>query len=768
MEYIDSICAITTYKPGEFHKTRVSLYSFITKNPWFDGKILILTFGDPKLNQSDSAALDQIYKDIEILKVNIGPLGSIMKKLNKRSLDQDYIYNFLYLYALKIKSRGNLYFSSSVVINRDSSQFLHSSSPTFPVKNGSLPSGSGTAVNTAMFYIPGEICSDLLYQSAIRHLNESNNIFDLESRSNSILLSLNELNIPINRIDLINLIDASNFPDIKYREFLRYSKAIGSINMNTLDSNDSRYIRINLYWQSINKSSLNYNPISVVIKNRVGSRSAISHLKELTADPRLNRIHREEDSESSTLSMNELKSSKIAMCTICNDDFVVGAQVMIHSFLRKNEWFTGDIIVMYSDRLSPLSEQSRNLLLSIHPDIIFRQVNESDYSEAINRFVNQSGMHLNFMPSLFTFEVFNITGYDSVMYIDSDILHINSMLEMFRVKGDFIVTPASLTYPSRYHHNFSGGVFMVRGNMISKSIKNALIKFSIKTKRFSLLDQTIMNDFFARTPKTWVSNGFNCSKRCFDDSNFSNFDRTKISLIHYVAEKPWNPKRRPKEASYKKLESMWIQYYEMNIVGKISSNNKKKVLVIGNSPNVSKHKVGREIDQFDVVIRVNDFRTIGFEEYVGTKTNYVVTSFATNFKTSEFDKISSNQIIMSLFDKKGQTSYLNKRIERYRLDDVNTMPDRYYLDLNRKVGLVGPNMRCTSGTIAVSWAIDNYPECEIFVHGIDLIKSKAHYFNQSEDKEKAWKKSIDIYHDFDRERKYLSDLIKLGMIKKMI
>jgi hypothetical protein len=768
MEYIDSICAITTYKPGEFHKTRVSLYSFISKNPWFDGKILILTAGECKLNQSESTALDQIYKDIEFIKVDLGPLGLIKKKLNKRSLEHNYISDFLYLYALKIKSRGNLYFSSSVVINRDSSSFLHSSSPTFPVKNGGLPSGSGQAINTSMFYIPGELCSDLLYNSAIRYLNESNNIFDIDSRSNSILLALNELDITINRIDLINLIDSSNFPDSKHREFLRYSKAIGSINMNTLDSNDSRYTRMNLYWQSINKASLNYNPVSATIKNKAGSKSAISHLKELTADPRLNRIHRDEDPESSKLSMNEIKSSKIAMCTICNDDFVVGAQVMIHSFLRKNEWFSGDIIVMYSDRLSPLSQRSRDILLSVHPGIIFKEVNESDYSEAINRFVNKSGMHLNFMPSLFTFEVFNITGYDSVMYIDSDILHINSMLDMFRVKGDFVVTPASLSYPSRYHHNFSGGVFMIRGNMISKSIKNALIKFSIKTRRFSLLDQTIMNDFFARTPKTWVSNGFNCSKRCFDDSNFSNFDRTKISLIHYVAEKPWNPKKRPKESTYKKLESLWINYYEMNISNEISSKNKKKVLVIGNSPNVAKHKVGIRIDQFDTVIRVNDFRTIGFEEHVGTKTNYVVTSFATNFKTVEYDKISPNQIIMSLFDKKGQNSYLNNRIERYRLDDVNIMPDQYYLDLNRKVGLVGPNMRCSSGTIAISWAMDNYPECEIFIHGVDLIKSKAHYFHQNEEKERAWKKSIDIYHDFDREKKYISDLIKSGAIKKLI
>ena len=46
--------------------------------------------------------------------------------------------------------------------------------------------------------------------------------------------------------------------------------------------------------------------------------------------------------------------------------------------------------------------------------------------------------------------------------------------------------------------------------------------------------------FFKTTPKTFVHNNYNCSKRCFDDRRFHNFKFNEIALVHYVSEKPWN------------------------------------------------------------------------------------------------------------------------------------------------------------------------------------------------------------------------------------
>lgn len=46
-----------------------------------------------------------------------------------------------------------------------------------------------------------------------------------------------------------------------------------------------------------------------------------------------------------------------------------------------------------------------------------------------------------------------------------------------------------------------------------------------------------------------------------------------------------------------------------------------RVIIVGNGTSVLDHKNGNLIDGFDVVVRMNSFRTKGFEDYTGTKTN---------------------------------------------------------------------------------------------------------------------------------------------------
>jgi alpha-N-acetylglucosamine transferase len=589
MDYIDEYCAITEYRPGEFHKTRTSIFSFIENNEWFDGKIIILSNLTQSLNEKEISQLNQIYSDIELLKVDQQITYDTKKRINKKSLNRDFTSDYLYLYALRIKSKGNIFFSNSVVFKGDVTPFLNENGASFAIRGGSLPFGTGSDIVPCIYYITGGLCSDSLYRSAIKILDNTSNLHAQNVKSMILLAALSENKIEVNRLDAINAVDSSRFPRNKYSEFIRYSKAIRVINFNTLESTDSRtYSRINGFWSSLNSSSINYRPIKANITKREATRTEVDKLKEYYERIKSEKIYSPGNYKNYLIEYDQLLDSKIALCTICNDDFVKGAQVMIHSFLNQNRWFKGDVIVMYSKNLSPLSIHSRESLLKIHSKIKFIEIDESRYSNAIKRFVEKSGLHLKFMPSLFTFEVFAIRGYDAVMYVDSDILHINPMTDMFRHPGDFVVTPASLTYPKISHHEFSGGVFMIRGKMMSQSIRDNLIKFSIKTKRFNLLDQTIMNDFFKRNDKTWAPNDFNCSKRCFNDDNFKNFNRNQISVIHYVSDKPWNTVNSP-NSQYRGLESLWHQYYQEKIIPISSgsgSTEKNMGLILTSSSNL--------------------------------------------------------------------------------------------------------------------------------------------------------------------------------------
>jgi len=277
MEYLDDFCAVTEIKDNNFHRTRVSIYSFIQHNQWFDGRILILTDPDLNIDPSFQMQLDQIYDKIEIVKINKSDFDPIIKKINKKKLDGTAIEDYLYLLTLKIKSKGNLYFSSNIVFTRDISDILSDSYATFVLKSGRLPMGSGSEVNSNMFYLPGKFASDVLYEKSINNLSNNYNVFSSDSKALCILSALHDLKIEISRLPLINLVDASGYPDSKYREFLRYNKSISAINFNTLDSNDARFIRMNLYWSQVNKASLEYKPSQTIIK-RVANPKNLRHL----------------------------------------------------------------------------------------------------------------------------------------------------------------------------------------------------------------------------------------------------------------------------------------------------------------------------------------------------------------------------------------------------------------------------------------------------------------------------------------------------------
>lgn len=49
----------------------------------------------------------------------------------------------------------------------------------------------------------------------------------------------------------------------------------------------------------------------------------------------------------------------------------------------------------------------------------------------------------------------------------------------------------------------------------------------------------------------------------------------------------------------------------------------EKILLVGNGPIVLSKKMGNIVDTFDVVVRFNNFKIEGYEEFVGTKTDWV-------------------------------------------------------------------------------------------------------------------------------------------------
>lgn len=148
------------------------------------------------------------------------------------------------------------------------------------------------------------------------------------------------------------------------------------------------------------------------------------------------------------------------------------------------------------------------------------------------------------------------------------------------------------------------------------------------------------------------------------------------------------------------------------------------VVIVGNSLGNLQHEVGDLIDSSDLVVRFNDYKILGYEKYVGTKTDYVWVS-------GQFYK----SILPNL-------KTIIKLISPHNLD---TYPQNYpqnYITIPLINDETVPNFHWSSGVHVIKYFLDLGHNVKI--HGIcDGVS--AHYWNKNF---KIWGK-----HDYDMDRK---------------
>jgi len=84
---------------------------------------------------------------------------------------------------------------------------------------------------------------------------------------------------------------------------------------------------------------------------------------------------------------------KYCLCTILNDEFVIGYEIMLYSFYKYNNWFNGDILVIHDDNYNILSEESQKEILLKFPNIQFLKINTSKYNKVNINFIKKNIYH---------------------------------------------------------------------------------------------------------------------------------------------------------------------------------------------------------------------------------------------------------------------------------------------------------------------------------------------------------------------------------------
>lgn len=145
-----------------------------------------------------------------------------------------------------------------------------------------------------------------------------------------------------------------------------------------------------------------------------------------------------------------------------------------------------------------------------------------------------------------------------------------------------------------------------------------------------------------------------------------------------------------------------------------------KVILIGNSPSVLNFKKGTEIDSFDIVVRLNDFETSGFEDCVGNKTDILITNASVNRKVVDVSSFKEIFVCCRSFQRnfQGIKNYIPKNV----LDETDLIFNKF----NKNI----VSNKCPStGLYSCIFLYKKYGHIKI--HGLNGLSNPSHYYDKS-------------------------------------
>ena len=199
-----------------------------------------------------------------------------------------------------------------------------------------------------------------------------------------------------------------------------------------------------------------------------------------------------------------------------------------------------------------------------------------------------------------------------------------------------------------------------------------------------------------------------------------------------------------------------------------------KILLMGNGSSVMDNEFGEKIDNdFDLVYRINRFKTNGYEKNVGTKVDaWFLADNGVQWLENENEKIEGS----SRWNEFGYVYFVSpkfkhninlqtdecQRVLRFcnQYEDIQLLPSQLEDDINSVVDF-SPAWP-TSGLIAIQFLTNSYHQ--VYIHGFDGHSKEykyIHYYDTKETRtsEHAWR-SGRTDHNLQKEKDYLDYLVK--------
>lgn len=243
---------------------------------------------------------------------------------------------------------------------------------------------------------------------------------------------------------------------------------------------------------------------------------------------------------------------KRLFATVCNDAFVPGLAVLLHSMRTHVSGFDGiPFKVFWCPRTSALSDEARRRISEVFPSVVFERArNEEAYGSAPK--VNDKADNAAYL----TLEAFGQQGVDQVLFVDADMLCLADFLDVFRMTRGFGACRAG-----GYQHwgpTFNTGFFLVNRDILESDCYETLVDAAARNDHTLLRDQALINAYFRRRPVHVLSEHYNC--RTFDNLAYVARNIDRIRFLHYsgysVRPKPWDPGASQSVVGYR----LWTEY----------------------------------------------------------------------------------------------------------------------------------------------------------------------------------------------------------------
>lgn len=220
----------------------------------------------------------------------------------------------------------------------------------------------------------------------------------------------------------------------------------------------------------------------------------------------------------------------------------------------------------------------------------------------------------------------------------------------------------------------------------------------------------------------------------------------------------------------KKIKEILYQLKKKNL-------SNKKIIIIGNSKKCLDQKIGLEIDKFDIVVRFNAAPTVGYEEFVGTKTDIVVCNeLVFNNKLDELAKVFYRKGIQKNFIKNQKNKIIfavlenKKNINKLDYQEITTKNDvilfsnelnhilRFMVSSNfnyiNKLYYYKFGKKLSVGLIFIS--IMQLINIKPYIFGFDLDKNNNNYLSYYSNS----KLKLNTDHDFLYEKSLINKFLK--------